>query len=398
MSWNRVIAKRAVVWTAALSIVAGCGQQTIVEPIYSASHTAEKLAAATTNLNWPTVNWKEATPEKYGIDSAKLAAVIERASAYKVHSMVVVRGDAIVAEAYAKGFDENTLQKQYSIAKTVTGLAAGAAVGERLLPGADSLMSELLPKYAGAVKPDLKLKHVLSMTSGYRWINENEASSTAMTASSSWVRYVLGQPSEAPPGTGFTYSNGDAHLVSAVIQQATGRTLHEYASEKLFAPLGISKKRWDYDPEGYTVGAYALHLTARDMAKLGFLILHNGKWEGKQLVPVGWMNQTISPHASFKLTDGSRGGYGYLLWLSAIKKQNKSYSVLFAAGSGNQRIFIVPELDLVVTLTSAVDSAPDFPGQLLAQLVQEAVVSDKPLPESAVNKRKLDEVLELFHQ
>jgi hypothetical protein len=198
-----------------------------------------------------------------------------------------------------------------------------------------------------------------------------------MQASENWVQFMLNLPMAAQPGTKFNYCTGAVEVLSAVLQKATGMTAREFANQNLFAPIGmgpIPEARWPSDPQGVTVGGYGLALTPGEMAKLGFLFLNQGRWDGKTIVPADWVAASTVSHAN----RGDKKEYGYLWW---IDPQGKWYAALGRAG---QHIFVYPAENLVVVFTADLPYTNDadlIPLQeLLDQYILPAVKSDKPLP------------------
>jgi CubicO group peptidase (beta-lactamase class C family) len=142
--------------------------------------------------------------------------------------------------------------------------------------------------------------------------------------------------------------------ISAAARRSLGRTGRHGGDEEtlspLFGPLGIRTQRWDTDQQGYYKGAADLYLTTRDMARFGFLYLNAGHWEGKQIVPVEWMWESLRPHAA---KDPFWADYGYQWWIG----QDEELPAFFASGYGDQMIHIVPKLDLVVVVTSTINDS-----------------------------------------
>ena len=177
------------------------------------------------------------------------------------------------------------------------------------------------------------------------------------------------------PGETFFYDSGLPHLMSAVIQKTSGLTLEEYAQHNLFSPLGITDFSWQSDPQGITTGNSGLILRPRDMAKLGYLYLHDGQWQGKQIVPAEWVQASTTKHMETKglMNAAEDDGYGYFWWID-------SFGGYSAHGYGGQYIFILPDLDMVVVFTGGL-SDPDFPAphQLLKTYLLPAAQSTQPL-------------------
>jgi hypothetical protein len=188
------------------------------------------------------------------------------------------------------------------------------------------------------------------MTPGLDWEQGFEGgkhqSENDQQQSSNWTQFILDRPMAHPPGTVFNYSNGNADLVSAIITRLTGKLAEDYAREKLFGPLGITNWHWDRDPQGLTIGHGMLYLLPRDMAKLGYLYLHHGEWDGQQLLPIGWadvLNHTlVNMHAS----NDPKQSYSNFLWVFPDKR------AYMMNGKNGQLIVVFPDLDVVAVTTA----------------------------------------------
>jgi CubicO group peptidase (beta-lactamase class C family) len=194
-----------------------------------------------------------------------------------------------------------------------------------------------------------------------------------MRQTGDWVQYMLDLPMAEEPGTHFEYCNGGSFLLSAILQETTGRTALEYAGERLFGPLGISDVTWLANPQGISVGWGEVRMRPHDMLKIGYLYLNEGRWEGEQIVPVEWVAASTRRHIDGTLQDG----YGYQWWIAEP-------DVYMALGYSGQYILVAPELDMVVVFTSQL-AERDFylPQQLFERYIRPAVKSPDPLPENA---------------
>jgi CubicO group peptidase (beta-lactamase class C family) len=207
----------------------------------------------------------------------------------------------------------------------------------------------------------MTLDDLLTMRSGLDW-QEGDPAIRAMYMSSDWVKVVLDEPMITAPGSKFNYCSGCSHVLSAVLQQATNMNPRDFADQYLFKPLGITNVNWDTDADGTPIGGWGLQLTPRDMAKLGYLYLHRGQWEGQQIVSAEWVKDATRTHTE---TDGNLG-YGYQWWTYP------SLEAYTALGRGGQTIFVVPRLDLIVVTTAELDNHdPIF--QLIEQYIVPAV-------------------------
>ncbi len=200
-----------------------------------------------------------------------------------------------------------------------------------------------------------------------------DGSPPSLVHATDWVRFVLSQHPATTPGTRFAYSSDGSHLLSAILADATGQTTLRYAQAKLFAPLGIASDHpfepvfapgnaaayqragfaWPTDPQGYHLGNGWLKLTARDMAKFGYLYLKGGTWEGGQVVPAAYVR--ASTQARVPTGGAADPGYGYQWW-TTTEGGHRGFA---AIGAGGQLIEVIPDLDLVVVTTSAVGTAQD---------------------------------------
>jgi CubicO group peptidase (beta-lactamase class C family) len=336
---------------------------------------------------WPTRGWRTSTPEAQGVDGGVLEALhreFEQGRHGYVDGMLVVRNGHVVFEkSYAHGYDRlfagkgapgiynyydpdwhpyykrGKLHTLQSVSKSVTSALIGIAIGRGELAGVDA---PLQPFFAGYELPDsdprrarMTLRHLLTMTAGIRWDESTVAytdpanSCARMEASRDWVQFVLSQPMAAEPGTAWVYNSGATQLLSLVLKKATGRQAHDYAAERLFAPLGIERHFWKQTPTGLADTEGGLYLEPRDLAKLGYLYLADGVWEGRRLLPEGWVQASVVS-SSEGLAGGSAPRYGYKWWLLPAKR-DAPVQAYAALGYGGQRLIVVPEQDLIAVFT-----------------------------------------------
>lgn len=165
-----------------------------------------------------------------------------------------------------------------------------------------------------------------------------------------FLDYVLQKPLTDKPGEKFAYNTGLTHFLSAIIAETSGKSTEDFANENLFNKIGISVDSWEYDSNGYNVGGTGLSLTPSDMAKFGYLYLHNGLWDGMQILPKEWVEESTQK----QIAADEKADYGYLFWLQTIrdKVNDKEYYTYRAAGMGGQYIMVVPDLDMVVVVTA----------------------------------------------
>ena len=298
--------------------------------------------------SWPTGGWTTAAPETQGMDAALLAAVDERVPPELplLSGLVVVRGGDIVFERY-DGQTADVPVHLWSLTKSVTTMAVGMAIDEGLLR-LDQTLGELIPERipAGADPrtASVTVDNLLTMTSGWVW--DSSTDFMHLDDAPDWAARTLGLPMACDPGTCYEYNSGNAHLASVILQKVTGQTEADYLQGRLFDPLGISRPTWRQSPQGETAGAFGLELNPRNVAKLGYLYLNQGVWDGQQIVPAAWVATSTTQHSGGTSAAGANLGtaaYGYFWWVTEIAGS----PAYFGLGYGSQMLYVVPGLDLI---------------------------------------------------
>jgi CubicO group peptidase (beta-lactamase class C family) len=196
-----------------------------------------------------------------------------------------------------------------------------------------------------------------------------------MTVVPDLYQYILDRPLVAAPGERWTYNGGATSVMGAMISRATGKSLHEYAKEQLFGPLGITEVEWVARPNGESLAAWGLRMRPRDLAKIGQLVLQRGRWGDRQVVPAAWLDEATAPHAEAE----PLLRYGYQWWLGGSAFGDGQTPWIAAFGRGGQRLTIVPELELVVVVTAGNYFMPEncwrLPVAILTQFVLPALVA-----------------------
>ncbi|HEX2906950.1 MAG TPA: serine hydrolase, partial [Phototrophicaceae bacterium] len=322
---------------------------------------------------WPEAEWRVSTPEEQGLNSAVLAemiAAIQR-DAWPVHSVTVIRNGYQVLDVYFHPYSAQVPHAMWSVTKSITSSLVGIAIAQGKIKSVDQPVLDFFPEYDPAdLDPNfqkLQLKHLLTMTSGLDCADDG--ASAGWANSSNWVQFVLTHPTSAEPPAEFAYCNQASHLLAAIVERAAGTPTLEFARQNFFEPLGITQYSWDTDPQGTAVGAWGLQLTPQDMAKIGYLYLHGGQWNGQTIVPESWVTAATSLQSQKE--DGSR--YGYQWWV------NPDEGYFAAHGYRGQMIGVVPEKNLLVIVTGALadDQSPD---DLLRKYVLPAIQTDDALP------------------
>ncbi len=329
---------------------------------------------------WPTAGWRTSTPEKQGMDSRKLADMMEKTleEKYKIDSITIVRNGYIVLDAYFYPFKKDAKHIIHSCTKSITSAAFGIAVEKGYIKNLNQPVLDFFPENRFANvnedKKSITLKDLLTMASGlktedsylYRWKGLNE-----MVQQEDWVQYVLDRPMAEKPGTRFEYSNCVTFLLSAIIQTATKQNTFDFIKQHLFRPLRITDVSWVAAPNGVCVGYGGMWLNPHDMAKIGWLYLNNGRWEDQQIISEKWVADSTQKKINATLYDG----YGYQWWVS----YDKFYA---AVGHRGQFIYVLPTQNMVVVFTSGLEGADFFiPENLLNKYIVPAAISQTTLPE-----------------
>lgn len=329
---------------------------------------------APTPAYWPTDGWRTAAPETQGLDSAKLAEglLAIRGKGLTIHSLLLARKGELLLDAYFYPYDGSTVHELQSVTKSVTTTLIAIAADKGKLGLDDTLVSFFPDRTIAnrdARKERITVRHLASMSSGLACTAEgDERTLEEMKSSPDWVQFALDLPMAAEPGSKFVYCSPGMHLLSAILQAATGMTELEFAQQYLFGPLGISEVLWHPDPQGYTRGWAQLHLLPRDAAKIGYLWASGGEWDGTQIVPRAWVEDSVK----VQLKTGGPDDYGYGWWLP----RNTTTGEYAAIGRGGQRIAVHRGMDMVI-VTTAGGIEPSEATDLLEPAVSDL---DKPLP------------------
>jgi CubicO group peptidase (beta-lactamase class C family) len=337
---------------------------------------------------WPTAGWRTALPVSEGMDGARLEAMVAeiRSAKLPIDSVTVVRHGYVVLDERFGRFASGTLGEPYasgrlhelqsatkSVVSTLLGIAlrdhpaSGVSVQTPLLELASAV--DFVPAHLDARKRAMTLEDLLTMQSGLAWKESGYAYTPgsgndvmAMVATNDWAKYVLDRPMAAEPGTTFVYDTGAAHLVSAAISVLTRQPAEALAVKKLFAPLGITDYKWLASPGGVTSGGFGLLLQPRDLAKLAYLYLHQGRWDGRQIVPAAWVEQSTTDHVADPPQE-----YGYLWWLDGAD------GYAYMIGLYGQLAVVDPAKDLVAVITAHVPATEDS-GAVTRWLVEQYVL------------------------
>ncbi len=295
-----------------------------------------------------------------------------RAQSASRYSFLVIRNGYLVFERYYNGATAESRFTIASIAKSFLSALTGIAVEQGLMRIDDRFL-DVFPEYIGVGDPRLaalRVVHLLTMSGGLFY--EEVGGTTAMTQTRNWVRWVIEQRMDSAPGERYRYSTGLTHVLSAMLTRQTRMSTRDFAVRYLLGPLGIRDFGWMYDWQLYYYGGFGMDVAPRDLAKLGYLYLHEGVWEDRQVVPASWVRESLSP--KIRRASGPDGFYGYLWWL----ENRNGFFLPHARGSGSQRIWYSRELNLVVVTTGDTSSEAEDIGRVLDDYVIPSVFRESP--------------------
>ena len=349
-------------------------------------------------------DWDVGTPASVGIDDQVLTDVSHRAAGGEfgqVNSLLVARGGKLVFEEYYRGWGIHQIHTMQSISKSVTSLLVGIAIGDGLIKSVDQRVSDFFPEYKAMFDQDprkqrLTLRDVLTMTFGNDWKERAIPYSSPanivwrMAAADDWMGFILGQPMVEEPGSKFNYSTGSALLLSGILQHATGMHVSAYAEQHLFDPLGIPVDAWYRNmthPQHWTHTGGGLGLRSRDLAKIGYLMVSGGRWNGKQVVPAAWIEESTRA----RVQADTALWYGYQWWLqslpSSVGSAGAHNEVIEGRGYGGQFVVAVPRLDLVVAVTSGSFESEVEARRALTMILQHVLPAVKQLRSTSQYER-----------
>ncbi|MCB0730364.1 MAG: serine hydrolase [Ignavibacteriae bacterium] len=324
-------------------------------------------------------DWEVASVEDVDLDKDKLTKMIDEISNmpdHKIHSILIVKDSKLVFEKYFKGFlfdtdyiqsegdliqyDENTLHYLASVTKSITSIILGIAIDKGLDIDVNKLLLEYYPEYSDILiddKASITIKNLLTMSAGLDW-NEAYYSYTdprndvfILFSNDDPIKYILQKNIVTKPGERFYYNSGYTNIIADIIQKKIGVPFFKFAEENLFTPLKINNYRWDEINNELIFASGGLYLTPRSLAKIGEVFLNGGKWKDEPIISKDWIDEStqayINPNYYF-----FADGYGYQWWNYNFTNYEKTYSCYFAAGWGEQFLYIFPEQNMEIIITS----------------------------------------------
>ena len=332
---------------------------------------------ASLSANAQTNELPRSTPEEQGVPSKALVALFDSLHALPLtdmHAVVVMRHGKVIGEMYPKPYAPEYRHTMYSCSKTFVGIAVGLAIEDNRLRLDDrvaAIFPELLPDSISRDLADMTVRHLLTMASGVKPDWNMRSRGTV------WIRTFLSKPVKEP-GTQYAYDSMVSYMLAAVVQKVTGKKLTEYLQERVFTPMNVTEWAWEESPEGVNTGGWGVHIQPESLAKFGQLILNEGRWEGKQLVPAEWIREMCKKHR-----ETGREVYGYHIWHCGGHD-----GAVRADGALGQYVISVLDKDMVVVMTEATLGN----GRDQRRLIWDVLlphIQDEPLPANKKDYQKL---------
>ena len=313
--------------------------------------------------------WQTEDLRAVGLDTSRIYQLFAKLpeADHELHSLLVVQKGELLLEEY---FADQSADKQHdlrSATKSIRSLLIGIAIDQGFIGSIDDPIQKYLypleaEKNLDFRKQKITIRHLLTMSPGWD-CNDRDKSSAGQEdriyKKKDWLQYALDLAMINEPGEVSNYCSIGTVMLMAVLERATGMGVDAFAEEFLFKSLGIKNYRWDHTSKKEVISAaMRLYMTPRDMAKIGQLVLQNGKWNGKQLISEAWIAQSTSQHS---FIDDS--GYGFLWWMTAFPHKNTALTGFAASGNGGQYIVVFPDIEAVFVFTGGAynSSKAQFP-------------------------------------
>ena len=285
--------------------------------------------------------FRRVAPERAGVSSGRLLAMletIEKERSANIHSLLCVKGGDVICECSYPGYSTNTWHLSHSMSKTVTGIAVGMLVDDGLLD-ISTPVYKFFPEYTYRDPnfENITVKHLLTMTAGVKFAESGSVTETK------WTEAFFASSCAFIPGTDFAYNSMNSYILARIVVRLTGKSLVEFLDERLFGPLYITNRFWEMSPEGVEKGGWGLYMSAESWAKIGYMMLSGGLFDGKRILSDEWIKAATAKHAKTPDTVG-HFDYGYQMW-SAYDGESYLFN-----GMLGQNVWICPKNDLVVVI------------------------------------------------
>jgi CubicO group peptidase (beta-lactamase class C family) len=264
-------------------------------------------------------------------------------------AFLVIQDDRLLYEGYFNGYDRNSTQTSFSTAKSFVSALVGIAIEEGYIGSVDDPITKYIPELKGQGVDRVTIRNLLTMSSGLKYSGEGSGGGPFGDDAKTYYdpnlrELALTVEPEVDPGTRWEYNNYHPLLMGLILERATDRPVAAYLSQKIWRPLGMDADgSWSLDSEedGFEKMESGLNARAIDFAKFGRLYLNEGKWDGEQVVPASWVEQSTR----IDTTTDPADFYQYFWWVDVVHPKRRRF---MARGNLGQFIYVVPDKDLVI--------------------------------------------------
>ncbi|GAA0527871.1 serine hydrolase domain-containing protein [Chitinophaga japonensis] len=314
------------------------------------------------------IPWKISSPEAQGMNSLTLSDGIRelQQAGTNIHSLLIIRNNHVVLDAVFYPYRQQYAHDIASVTKSVMSLLVGIAIDKGFIRSEQDTVLNYFPGHTirNSALKILTIKDLVNMASGFQCSSANrEKELEQMQDQADWAGFMLDLPFSSKPGEKFSYCSGNFYLLAEILQRATKMKCHDFARKYLFDALQFGTTYWDQNKKGVNHGWGDLYMRPYDMAKIGALLLQEGKWNGKQVVSARWI-QKIQPLYYVHGTES----YGYGWWLDS-----ESPDEIQAMGRGGQRMFVLKDKNVVIVTTGG-----GFDAGEMDNLVVNAIAAYQP--------------------
>lgn len=323
---------------------------------------------------------------KERFDSNKIKELkgnIEEGVFKNINSVVVISNGKLLIEEYFNGENRSTLHNTRSVGKSIASSMTGIAIQDDYLKGEQQQLKQFydLKSFSNfsVQKEEVTIKDLLTMSAVLDGDDNTDSPGNEenMYPTNNWVKFTLDLPVNLTrSGDQWHYFTAGVMLLGDILNKTVPGGLEKYTDEKLFKPLHINHYQWVYTPQHVPSTAGGLQLCSVDFAKYGQLYKNNGKWNGKQIIPAGWVDKTFTRHKPIPGRDNEY--YGYLFWNKTYHVGGKAYETFYCSGNGGNKIFVFKDQPWVVVVTaSAYGTAYAHPqvDKIMTEYVLPAVLS-----------------------
>lgn len=328
--------------------------------------------------------WQIEPPEKLGLDKNILNEFVENikdSTLYGVDALLIVKNGKIAFEEYFNGFTADSLHDVTSVGKSITSALVGIAIENGHIaskgePVVDYFKQDYNIEQLSPEKEKIQIHHVLTMTAGWAcddWDEKSPGNTMHFPDVPDDFAFTLNLPMINPNGKEFSYCSGGANLLGEIIRRQSQMSLKDFADKYLFDKIGVMENKWFVVPKPphYEFAGGGNALKPRDLARFGLLYLHNGVWQGEQIIPKDW----ISESTSRQIETNEDGDYGYLWWIKEYSHKNKTVKGFEASGNGGNKIVVIPELDTVIILTGSAYGSEYVEGEQAKKIMEDFVMA-----------------------